>query len=61
MADRRDVFLQPFAIVPGAEGKLVGVVKASDALEIARKEATEDMQLMVGLSGEEGALTPCFG
>jgi magnesium transporter len=41
-----------------AEGKLVGVVKASDALEIARKEATEDMQLMVGLSGEERTLTP---
>ncbi len=41
-----------------AEGKLVGVAKASDALEIARKEATEDMQLMVGLSGEERALTP---
>ncbi len=39
-------------------GVLVGVVKASDALEIARKEATEDMQLMVGLSGEERALTP---
>jgi magnesium transporter len=41
-----------------AEGRIVGVVKASDALEIARKEATEDMQLMVGLSGEERALTP---
>jgi magnesium transporter len=41
-----------------AEGRLVGVVKASDALEVARKEATEDMQLMVGLSGEERALTP---
>jgi magnesium transporter len=41
-----------------ANGRLVGVVKASDALEIARKEATEDMQLMVGLSGEERALTP---
>ncbi len=40
------------------EGRLVGVVKASDALAIARKEATEDMQLMVGLSGEERALTP---
>lgn len=39
-------------------GKLVGIVKASDALEIARAEATEDMQLMVGLSGEERALTP---
>ncbi len=41
-----------------AGGRLVGVVKASDALEIARQEATEDMQLMVGLSGEERALTP---
>jgi magnesium transporter len=44
--------------VLNTEGRLVGVVKASDALEIARKEATEDMQLMVGLSGEERALTP---
>ena len=41
-----------------ADGKIVGVVKASDALEVATKEATEDMQLMVGLSGEEHALTP---
>lgn len=40
------------------ESRLIGVVKASDALAIARKEATEDMQLMVGLSGEERALTP---
>jgi magnesium transporter len=39
-------------------GVLVGVVKASDALEVAQAEATEDMQLMVGLSGEERALTP---
>lgn len=38
--------------------RLVGVVRASDALEIAQDEATEDMQLMVGLSGEERALTP---
>jgi len=40
------------------DGRLVGVVKASDALGIAQDEATEDMQLMVGLSGEERALTP---
>jgi magnesium transporter len=40
------------------DGRLVGIVKASDALEVARREATEDMQLMVGLSGEERALTP---
>lgn len=39
-------------------GHLVGIVKATDALKIAREEATEDMQLMVGLSGEERALTP---
>lgn len=40
------------------DGRMVGVVKASDALRIAQAEATEDMQLMVGLSGEERALTP---
>lgn len=39
-------------------GRLVGVVRANDVIEIARQEATEDMQLMVGLSGEERALTP---
>jgi magnesium transporter len=41
-----------------ADGQLVGLVRASDALAVASKEATEDMQLMVGLSGEERALTP---
>ena len=40
------------------DSKLVGVVRGSDALEVAQQEATEDMQLMVGLSGEERALTP---
>jgi len=44
--------------VVDAQNRLVGIVKASDAMEIARAEATEDMQLMVGLSGEERALTP---
>ncbi|MDA7644947.1 magnesium transporter [bacterium] len=38
--------------------RLVGVVEASEAIAIAQEEATEDMQLMVGLSGEERALTP---
>lgn len=38
--------------------RLVGVVRATDALDVARAEATEDMQLMVGISGEERALTP---
>lgn len=41
-------------------GRLVGVVKASDVFKVAQEEATEDMQLMVGLSGEERALTPWF-
>jgi magnesium transporter len=43
-----------------ATGRLVGIVRASEALEIAQEEATEDMQLMVGLSGEEHTLTPWF-
>ncbi|MCF7709316.1 MAG: magnesium transporter [Verrucomicrobia bacterium] len=40
------------------KNQLVGVVKASEVLRVAQEEATEDMQLMVGLSGEERALTP---
>jgi magnesium transporter len=43
-----------------ATGRLVGIVRASEALAIAQEEATEDMQLMVGLSGEEHTLTPWF-
>jgi magnesium transporter len=39
-------------------GKLVGVIDANDAFEVAQEEATEDMQLMVGLSGEERFSTP---
>jgi magnesium transporter len=44
--------------VVDGDHRLLGVVKASDALAIARREATEDMQLMVGLSGEERTQTP---
>jgi magnesium transporter len=40
------------------DGTLVGVVPASEVIGIVQEEATEDMQLMVGLSGEEHALTP---
>jgi magnesium transporter len=40
------------------EGKLVGIVVANQVIDVLQKEATEDMQLMVGLSGEEHALTP---
>lgn len=38
--------------------RLVGVVKHRDAIRVAETEATEDMQLMVGLSGEERLWTP---
>ena len=40
------------------EGRLVGVIRGDDALTVAIEEQTEDMQKMVGLSGEERALTP---
>ena len=38
--------------------RLVGVVRMRDAIRVAQTEATEDMQLMVGLSGEERIWTP---
>src|SRR5687768_9665588 len=40
------------------DGKLVGIVSARQVMDVMQEEATEDMQLMVGLSGEERALTP---
>lgn len=40
------------------EGRLVGIVSARQVMDVIAEEATEDMQLMVGLSGEERALTP---
>jgi magnesium transporter len=40
------------------DGRLAGIVRARDAIRVARSEATEDMQLMVGLSGEERIWTP---
>lgn len=44
--------------VVDAQERLVGVVKVRDAIRVAATEATEDMQLMVGLSGEERIWTP---
>lgn len=41
-----------------AQGRLVGIVLASQVIGIIQEEATEDMQLMVGLSGEERVRTP---
>ena len=40
------------------EGRLVGIVSARAVMGVIQHEATEDMQLMVGLSGEERAFTP---
>jgi magnesium transporter len=40
------------------DGRLVGIVSARQVIDVMQEEATEDMQLMVGLSGEERALTP---
>jgi len=39
-------------------GRLVGVVLANQVIDVLKQEVTEDMQLMVGLSGEERAYTP---
>ncbi|OQW95308.1 MAG: magnesium transporter, partial [Verrucomicrobia bacterium A1] len=39
-------------------GRLAGVVEARQVIGIVQDEATEDMQLMVGLSGEERTFTP---
>jgi magnesium transporter len=38
--------------------RLVGIVDATDIIDIIDQEATEDMQLMFGLSGEENIFTP---
>ena len=38
--------------------RLVGIVKIRDALRIAQTEATEDMQLMVGVAAQEHIWTP---
>lgn len=40
------------------DGRLVGVVEADQVMDILQEEATEDMQLMVGVTGEESAFTP---
>jgi len=38
-------------------GKLVGMVTSDDVMDVIQEEATEDMQRMVGLTGEESATT----
>ncbi|UCH60903.1 MAG: magnesium transporter [Anaerolineales bacterium] len=39
-------------------GRFVGVITADDLIEVAEDEATEDMYLMVGITGEERAFDP---
>ncbi|MGD9782966.1 MAG: magnesium transporter [Kiritimatiellia bacterium] len=41
-----------------ASDRLVGVVEARQVIDVIREEATEDMQRMVGVSGEESVFTP---
>ena len=38
--------------------RLVGIVSENQVIDVLQNEATEDMQLMVGLSGEERTRTP---
>lgn len=40
------------------EGRLVGIVEAREVIDVLRAEDTEDMQRMVGISGDESAFTP---
>lgn len=39
-------------------GRLVGIVDSDQVMDVIQEEATEDMQKMVGVSGEESAFTP---
>ncbi len=41
-----------------ADGRLVGLVEANQVIGIIQEEVTEDMQRMVGMTGEESACTP---
>ncbi len=49
-----------FAVVPVVDDfqRLRGLVTSDDVMHILEEEATEDMQRMIGLSGEENAGTP---
>ena len=49
-----------FLVLPVVDdrNRLVGVITADDLIEVAEDEATEDMYLMVGISGEERVFGP---
>ncbi|WP_341531122.1 magnesium transporter [Nostoc sp. UHCC 0302] len=40
------------------EDRLVGIVTIDDVIDILEEEATEDIQKLAGVSGDEGALSP---
>ena len=52
--------LRRLAVVDDA-GKLVGVLKLEDMIDVFEDEATEDMFRMIGVGGEEKALGPFWG
>lgn len=49
-----------FSVVPVVDDfqRLRGLVTSDDVMHILEEEATEDMQRMIGLSGEESSVTP---
>ena len=49
-----------FSVVPVVDDfqRLRGIVTSDDVMHILEEEATEDMQRMIGLSGEESSGTP---
>lgn len=52
---RYDIIALP---VVDREDRLVGIVTIDDTIDILEEEATEDMQKMAGVSGDEEALSP---
>ena len=52
--------LRRLAVVDDS-GKLVGVLKLEDMIDVFEDEATEDMLRMMGVAGEEKALGPFWG
>ncbi|MFU8848129.1 MAG: magnesium transporter [Opitutales bacterium] len=49
-----------FSVVPVVDDfqRLRGIVTSDDVMDVMEEEATEDMQRMIGLSGEESTATP---
>lgn len=62
--DREEIIHQAagknFIAIPvvDAQGRLIGVVRTEDLLEGSHEEATEDLQMLFGASGEERVFSP---